>query len=145
MDRDEAYRRLADARVGRLATVRPDGSPHVVPFVFAVEGRTLYWAVDRKPKRSRNLTRLANLRAEPRAEVVVDGFDEDWSRLWWVRARGRARQVSEPDERRRALAALAAKHPAYRSQPPDGAVVAIDLERWSGWSASDLTGAEPPS
>ena len=147
MDRDEAYRRLVDARVGRLATVRPDGSPHVVPFVFAVDGGTLYWAVDRKPKRSAALTRVANIRTDPRVEVVVDGFDEDWSQLWWVRARGRGREVTDRDERSAALAALATKYPQYRAQPPDGPVVAIELERWSGWSASVAPGgpAEPPA
>jgi PPOX class probable F420-dependent enzyme len=135
MDRGEAYRRLHDARVGRLATVRPDGSPHVVPFVFVVDGRTVYWAVDRKPKESRDLARLANLNAEPRAEIVVDAYDEDWSRLWWVRARGRGRVVTEAGERERALNALAEKYPQDRTHEPDGPVVAIDLDGWSGWSA----------
>jgi PPOX class probable F420-dependent enzyme len=136
MDPDEAYRRLRDARVGRLASVRPDGSPHVVPFVFAVEGRTLYWAVDHKPKRSQHLARLANLSADPRVEVVVDGYDEEWSRLWWVRARGRAREVADPEERSTAVGSLAAKYGPYRDRRLDGPVVAVELERWSGWAAA---------
>ncbi|HEX2267645.1 MAG TPA: pyridoxamine 5'-phosphate oxidase family protein, partial [Actinomycetota bacterium] len=63
MNRQEALQRLRDARVGRLATADAAGVPHVVPFVFAVDGETLYWAVDRKPKRSQILKRLENLRA----------------------------------------------------------------------------------
>ncbi len=136
MDRDEAYRRLRDARVGRLATVRPDGSPHVVPFVFALDGETAYWAVDGKPKRSPDLARLTNLAADPRAEIVVDGYDDDWSRLWWVRARGLGRVVMDAGERERALRALAAKYPQYRDAAPDDSVVAVDLRAWSGWTAA---------
>src|SRR5207244_1306082 len=82
---------LADSPVGILATVRPDGSPHVVPFVFAISGRTLYWAVDRKPKRTEALQRLSNISANPGVEVLVHRYEEDWSRLWWVRATGTAR------------------------------------------------------
>jgi PPOX class probable F420-dependent enzyme len=144
---EEALRRAADARVGRIATVRPDGTPHVVPLVFAIVlagadrpsrptlAPTLYWVVDDKPKRSVRLARLDNLAANPAAEVVVDAYDDDWSRLWWVRLRGRGRVVDEPDERRIALGALSAKYDAYREREPEGAVVALDVEAVTSWSA----------
>jgi PPOX class probable F420-dependent enzyme len=130
-----AISRLREARVGRLATVRPDGSPHVVPFAFALLGRTVYWIVDAKPKRSSALRRLENIEREPRVELVVDAYDEDWSTLWWVRARGTARIVEDEDERVRALASLREKYAPYADAAPE-VVVAIDLERISGWSAS---------
>jgi len=136
MDETEARRRLGEARVGRLATVSAGGRPHVVPFVFAAHGDTLYWAVDRKPKRTRRLKRLDNIRANPRVEAVVDGYDEDWTRLWWVRATGTARVVDDPGERTEALALLSRKYEQYRLQGPDGPVVAIDVQRWTGWAAS---------
>jgi PPOX class probable F420-dependent enzyme len=140
--RDEAVARAAAARVGHLATVRPDGSPHVVPFVFVLgagagAGLTVYWAVDRKPKRSTALRRIENLRANPAAEVVVDAYGEDWARLWWVRMRGRGRVVADDAERDRAVASLASKYEQYRSAEPDGEVVAIDVERVTWWSASE--------
>lgn len=139
MERREALARLRAAPVGRLATVTPDGRPHVVPFVFALveDGRALrvYWAVDRKPKRSSRLRRLENLEANPHAELVVDGYDEDWDRLWWVRASGTGRVVDSPAERDLALSALAAKYPRYAVEPPEGPVVAIDIERITGWQA----------
>jgi PPOX class probable F420-dependent enzyme len=135
MEETEALRRLAGARVGRLATADPEGVPHVVPFVFALAGRTLYWAVDRKPKRSPRLRRLDNIRANPRVEVVVDHYDEDWTGLWWVRASGAARFVDGGEERSRALRSLVEKYPQYGRDPPEGPVVAIDLDRCSGWSA----------
>jgi PPOX class probable F420-dependent enzyme len=138
---DEALARLRAARVGRLATVTPGGRPHVVPFVFALiedgAGVHVVWAVDRKPKRTDRIRRLENLEANPFAEVVVDGYDEEWSRLWWVRASGRARIVTEGDERERALVALAEKYDRYRAEPPDGPVVVIDVDRISSWSGSD--------
>ena len=141
MTRDEAIARAAQARVGHLATVRPDGTPHVVPFVFAlVVARggdvTVYWAVDRKPKRSTELRRIRNLRANPSAEVVVDGYAEEWASLWWVRMRGRGRVVDRIDERRAAIEALASKYQQYRSARPDGEVVAIDVDHVTWWSAS---------
>jgi PPOX class probable F420-dependent enzyme len=138
---DEALERAGRARVARLATVRPDGTPHVVPVVFAIlrtgDRITLYWAVDHKPKRSPRLARLENLAANPAAEVVVDGYDEDWSRLWWVRLGGTGRVVDAPDERRVALEALAAKYAQYRERAPEGPVVAVEVTTVTSWSAAE--------
>jgi PPOX class probable F420-dependent enzyme len=136
MAEDRDWGRLQGARVGRLATADAGGIPHVVPVVFAVVGRTLYWAVDQKPKRSRRLKRLDNIRANPNVEVVVDRYEEDWARLWWVRASGTARVVDDPDERGRALAALVAKYEPYRQALPEGPVVAIDVTRVTSWSGA---------
>jgi PPOX class probable F420-dependent enzyme len=69
--------------------------------------------------------------------MVVDGYEEDWSLLWWVRASGPARVLEEGEERTRALELLAEKYPQYRTDPPDGAVVAIEVVRLSSWAASD--------
>ncbi|MGZ4109518.1 MAG: TIGR03668 family PPOX class F420-dependent oxidoreductase [Actinomycetota bacterium] len=140
MTTDEALRRAAEARVGRIATVRPDGTPHVVPLTFAIvrspRRTTLYWVVDDKPKRSARLTRLENLAANPAAEVVVDAYDDDWSRLWWVRLRGTSRIVHRPAERRTALDALAEKYDAYRERRPHGPVVALDVDAVTSWSSA---------
>jgi PPOX class probable F420-dependent enzyme len=136
VNRDEALDRLRDARVGRLATADATGHPHVVPFVYAPEGETLYWAVDDKPKRSRDLKRLANIRENARVEVLVDGYDEDWTKLWWVRATGTARILEPGAQWDRAISALAEKYKHYAESPPEGPVVAIDLERVSGWQAN---------
>jgi PPOX class probable F420-dependent enzyme len=134
---DETIAQVTRAAVGRMATVRPDGTPHVVPFVFAlvqVDGAIrLYWAVDRKPKTSTSLQRIENLRRNPAVEVVVDEYDDDWSRLWWVRLGGTGRVVASDEERATAFEALAAKYPAYRSEAPDGDVVAIDVVSVTSW------------
>jgi PPOX class probable F420-dependent enzyme len=90
--------------------------------------------VDAKPKRSRRLQRVENVRARPDVTVLVDHYEDDWSRLWWVRMRGRARVVEAGEERERALALLAEKYPQYRAEVPDGPVLAVRIEEWRGWS-----------
>ena len=122
--------------MARLATTDPDGRPHLVPIVFALEGDTLYSAVDRKPKRSQTLRRIENARARPDVTVLVDHYEDDWSRLWWIRLRGRARVLDEGEERDRALALLRAKYPQYRAEPPDGPVLAVDVTEARTWVAS---------
>ena len=128
---------LASARVGRLATVRPDGRPHVVVCCFAAEGDRVWTAVDAKPKATRRLQRLANVRAHPWASLLVDHYEEDWGALWWVRADGPATvlDADAPAERESALRALVAKYEQYAAAPPQGEVIALRVERWSGWSA----------
>ncbi len=128
--------RFASARVARLATVRPDGRPHVVPCCFVLDGDTAYSAVDGKPKSTLALQRLANLRAQPAASLVVDHYDDDWSQLWWVRADGVARVLVDGDERQRALDLLAERYDQYRALRPPGAVVALDVTSWSHWAAT---------
>jgi PPOX class probable F420-dependent enzyme len=122
--------------VARLATIDPDGRPHLVPIIFALEGDTLYTAVDSKPKRSRELRRIENARERPAVTVLVDEYDEDWSRLWWARLRGTARVLDGGAEAERALALLVAKYEQYRRDAPGYPVLAVDVSDWRGWSAS---------
>ncbi len=136
MDRAEARRRFADARVATLATLRPDGAPHVVPFVSALEDETIVSVVDRKPKRRPELQRLANIERDARVSVLADGYDEDWRRLWWVRADGVARVVPDGAELANAIRALASKYPQYVDDPPVGPAIVIDVTAWRWWSAS---------
>jgi PPOX class probable F420-dependent enzyme len=132
---NELGRRVQGARVARLATADAAGKPHLVPICFVLAGETLYSAVDSKPKRSPRLKRLENVRANPRVEVLVDHYEDDWSRLWWVRLQGLARVLTEGEERERALQLLAEKYPQYRDEPPPGPVLAIDVDGWKAWRA----------
>lgn len=129
-------RRVVEAPVARLATIDPNGRPHIVPVSFALDDETLYSAVDQKPKTSVRLARLENIRAHPDVALLVDHYDDDWSRLWWVRIRGSARVVEAGPERVRALAILAEKYPQYRASPPKGSVIVISIDEWRGWTAS---------
>jgi len=132
---DQARERFAAARVARLATVRSDGTPHLVPVTFAVAADQIVFAVDHKPKSTRALRRLDNIAANPRVALLVDSYDEDWSRLWWVRADGLARVHPDPTGLRGLPEALRDRYAAYRAVPPVGPFVVVDVTRWSGWSA----------
>ena len=128
--------RVAASRVARLGTIGRDGLAHLVPIVFVLDGDTLYSAVDGKSKRSRTLQRIENARRNPEVTVLVDEYDDDWSRLWWIRLRGRARVLDEGEEASRALALLTAKYQQYGDEPPGLPVLAIDVGAWRGWAAA---------
>ena len=132
MRRDEhwAQQRFAEAPVARLATVSGDGSPHLVPMVFAFDGPRLISAVDHKPKSTTALRRLDNIAVNPFVSVLVDHFDDDWNQLWWARADGWARVRPEHD-----VEPLVERYRQYRGTPPAGPVIVIEVDRWSGWSA----------
>jgi PPOX class probable F420-dependent enzyme len=131
----QARAHFATARVARLATADAAGRPHLVPVAFAVVGDTVYSAVDAKPKRTKALRRLANVRENPAVSLLVDHWDEeDWDALWWARADGRGR-VLDPAEPE-ALRGIAALRERYPRQQAEGEVLAVDVERWSGWASS---------
>ena len=130
------HSRVEAARVARLATAGAVGRPHIVPFCYALDGDTLYFAVDAKPKRTTNLKRLRNIGANPAVSILVDHYEDDWARLWWIRLDGRARIVTDDAERERALDLLAQRYPQYRTAKPGGPVVAVAIDGMNGWSAS---------
>lgn len=132
----ECRQRFATGGVARLASVRPDGTPHLVPIVFALVQDVVYSAIDHKPKGPGRLQRLTNLEAEPRCSLLVDSYDPDWSRLWWVRADGLAEILPDPGHRHPGLLALAERYEAYRDRLPTSTLVAVTVTRWSGWAAS---------
>jgi PPOX class probable F420-dependent enzyme len=130
----EARQRFASVRAARLGTADAAGRPHVVVVTFAVEGDTVYTAVDQKPKSGASLKRLRNVAENPQVTMLADHYDDDWDTLWWVRADGRAvilaeRQMAAP------LGLLAARYWQYRQAPPPGPVLAVTVERWSGWAS----------
>ena len=128
-------RRVMDARVARLATVRPDGHPHIVPITFALNGETIVTAIDAKPKSTTSLQRLRNIEANPVVSIIIDHYDDDWSRLWWVRADGTARVVGSGTAHEQAISRLAGKYAPYRERPLRGPVIVIAVDRWTSWSA----------
>ncbi|MDR7273824.1 TIGR03668 family PPOX class F420-dependent oxidoreductase [Catenuloplanes atrovinosus] len=132
----DSRERVAAARVGRLATVGADGRPHLVPICFALAGDRIVSAVDHKPKRSVRLRRLANARETGVASLLVDEYDDDWTRLWWVRVDGTVSVL--PAVSPAALAALTAKYPQYAARPPAGPMLVLTADRWSAWSYSDV-------
>ncbi|WP_405820465.1 TIGR03668 family PPOX class F420-dependent oxidoreductase [Streptomyces sp. NBC_01390] len=131
--------RFVPSPVARLATADAQGVPHVVPVTFVVLKDTLYFAVDHKPKSTWNLRRLRNIRANPPVTALVDHYDENWARLWWARADGRGEVLEDGEERLHAVESLCGKYDQYGQygdSPPQGPVIAVRVERWSGWASA---------
>jgi PPOX class probable F420-dependent enzyme len=127
---------LAERKLAHLATADAAGAPHVVPVCFTVEADTLYIAIDAKPKRAApaDLKRLSNLRANPQAAVVVDRYDDDWSRLGWVMLRGRAEILVAGAEHDQAQAILRQRYPPLAAMAIEALpVIALRLERVTSW------------
>jgi len=131
-DLNDLLARAAGQRVARLATIGPDGRPHLVPIVFAFWNDNMVTAIDDKPKRTRRPTRVLNIERDPRVTVLVDHYEDDWNRLWWVRIDGTARILGESAE---AAALLISKYPQYRNHRLDP-VVLITPSAVTGWASS---------
>lgn len=133
----EIRTRLEKARVARLATLDPERKPHAVPICFVFDGSVFYSAIDRKPKRSApsQLARLKNIKETPQVALLVDHYDEDWTRLWYVLVRGEAELVSSPPEHERAIQLLRAKYPQYDTNmlAHDAPVLRITPLRITAW------------
>ena len=129
--------KLEASRVARLATLDAERRPHLVPICFACDGSVFYSAIDRKPKRvaPSRLARLKNIQETPQVAFLVDQYDEDWTRLWYVLVRGEAEVVSASAEQKRAIQLLRAKYQQYDSNmlPDDALVLRITPARITAW------------
>lgn len=128
---------LLRARRGYLGTAGPDGSPQVLPVCFTWAGDQIWTAIDGKPKKTNELQRVKNIQADPRVSFTVDRWDEDWSRLAWLQARGTAAVLTKGAEAEKAKIALVSKYAQYEELPLDGPIIRIDVAKWLGWSADE--------
>lgn len=128
---------LLRSRRGCLGTIGPDKVPNSLPVCFTWAGDVIWTAIDGKPKRSEELQRAKDIRSNPHVTLMVDRWDEDWSRLAWLQARGTAVILPKGPETERAYAALRDKYPQYDETALGGPVIRIDVERWLGWSAGE--------
>ena len=133
----EICAKLEGARVARLATLDPERRPHAIPICFAFDGAVFFSAIDRKPKRvsANRLARLKNIRETPQVALLVDEYDEDWTRLWYVLVRGEAELISASAEQERAIRCLRAKYPQYDGEmlADDAPVLRITPVRVTAW------------
>ena len=135
---------LEDRRIAHLATADRHGVPHVVPVCYALTGDTLYITIDRKPKRgpATALKRLRNIGENPAVAVVVDQYDEDWTRLGWVMLQGRAEILHNGPEHDAAQAQLKSRYPQLDAMDIGALpVIAVRVERATSWG--NLSVAEP--
>jgi PPOX class probable F420-dependent enzyme len=132
----QAYQLLRSVPVARLATVGPEGVPHIVPIVFALLDDDLVTAIDAKPKADRTPTRLVNIRHRPEVSVLADHYEDDWSRLWWVRLDGLGAIFTSGPELEAGLGALRARYRQYQEVALPGPLIRIEVQRVRGWRAS---------
>ncbi len=136
---DAIRAKLEVARVARLATLDTQRRPHIVPVCFVFDGSVFYTAVDRKPKRvaPEKLARLRNIRATGQVALVIDQYDEDWTQLWWILVRGKAKLLAKSahEERAEAIRQLRTKYPQYAAGmlPDDAPIIRITPERVASW------------
>jgi PPOX class probable F420-dependent enzyme len=142
LERAAIERILATWPVARMATLAADGRPELVPIVFAESGGALWSPIDGKPKRGAELARVRNLRRDPRVCLLLDHYESDWSKLWWLRIDGRAEIVAAAGaEALAAAGALRAKYPAYESGVTplfagEPTLIRIAVLKRVGWRAS---------
>jgi PPOX class probable F420-dependent enzyme len=123
--------------VARLGTVNDAGAVDLVPCTFAfVDDRTFVTAIDHKPKSTTALQRLANVRARPLVTVLIDHYEDDWTRLWWVRLRGAGRVVDAGADLDAAVDALVARYPQYQARRPAGPAIVVSITAATTWTAS---------
>jgi PPOX class probable F420-dependent enzyme len=133
---------LAQQRIAHLATADRRAVPHVVPVCFAVAAGTLYITIDEKPKRGTALKRLKNIAENPAVAVIVDRYDEDWTRLGWVMLRGRAEILGEGQEHQDAQDLLRARYPQLAAmQITAYPVIAVRIERTTSWGDLSVAAA----
>ena len=132
---------ITSARVGRLATVDSTGQPMVVPICYAFDGSALYSAVDAKPKQSppEGLKRIRNLRENPRVSIVIDEYEEDWTRLRYVIIQGQADLLTDGPQFAHGVDLLLAKYSQYRTlglARERGLMIRVTPSRVSSWQYS---------
>lgn len=136
MQQSEELKRLAAARVGRFSTYSPDGGPHIVPVTFTLVGQAIVHMVDGKPKSTTHLKRISNLEALPAASLLVDHYEDEWDRLWWVRVDGATTLFPAGPEWEMAKAALADKYSQYEDEPPEGPAIYLSMDRIRSWEGT---------
>ena len=129
-------RLLATAHLGHLATADAAGAPHVVPVCYALKGHSIYSVLDQKPKRAAlaRLRRVKNIQANPQVALVVDHYEEEWGRLWYILVTGHAELLLEGDQRVEAIGMLREKYHQYEGMEIDpNPVIKITLARAVSW------------
>jgi PPOX class probable F420-dependent enzyme len=132
----QAQQRFSAARVAVLGTVSRSGDPHLVPVTFALAAGAVVFAIDHKPKTTTELRRLQNIEGNPRVSFLAHEYDDEWSRLWWVRVDATAEILTAGEQYQNALDTLLRKYSQYRSVPPTGVVVSARIAKLVGWTAA---------
>ncbi len=124
-------------RVARLATADANGSPHLVPVCYVFDGVRFYTPLDEKPKRveGTRLRRVRNIEARHEASLLIDQYDDDWSRLGYVLIHGRAELIAPENETHaHVLKLLRERYIQYRTMALEHyPVIAITPDQITSW------------
>lgn len=141
---EQARARFADSPVAVLGTVDAAGAAHLVPVTYVVWGDRVFITIDDKPKRTQDLKRLRNIAANPRVCLLAQHYQDEWSGLWWVRADGTARVINPGELPFGVLGGLVGRYAWYRTHTPNGPVIEVTVETWSGWAFAESPPALGP-
>ena len=132
---------IYDARVARLATVdSEDCKPHLVPVVFIFDGKKYYIPLDEKAKRSKpeNLKRVKNIHANPNVALLIDEYNEDWKKIWFIMIQGNASLINNKENKQNRLIQrvhrlLYKKYPQYLDTGIGKFCIMIQPQRIINW------------
>ena len=130
---------VRSARVAHLATADARGMPHVIPICFVFDGKNFYSPIDEKPKRTvpRKLKRLRNIKENPQVALVIDRYDENWTKLAYILIMGKARVLVSGAKHRKAVHLLRRKYSQYRKMRIDRLpMILIGPTRTTSWGAT---------
>ena len=128
---------LTEERRGVMTTIDPDGSPHAVPVVFARAGDEIISPIDHKPKTGEVMKRVKNLRRDDRVTLLIDHWDEDWTRVGWLMVRGHA--TVDEDASPSLMSVLNERYHQYAPDERHDALIRIRPTRLSWWAWTDPT------
>jgi hypothetical protein len=118
------YSSLLRARRGYLGLTGPNGAAEIVPVCFTWAGDAIWIAISEEGQLF-----------DQRFTFVVDRWDEDWTKLSWLVARGSAEILPDGPEADRAMDALESKYSEYLKYPHYGPILRMDVEEWEGFDA----------
>ena len=133
-----ALRLIRSARIAHLATADRSGQPHAVPICFVFDDKYFYSPIDEKPKRTApaKLKRLRNIAENPQVSLVIDHYDDDWSKLAYVLITGTARIMQRGERHRRGVTLLRKNYSQYRRMQIDTRpIIVITPKRITFWAA----------
>ena len=138
---------IETARIAHLATASAGGEPHNIPLCFWFDGARFYFVIDQKPKRRSGtaIKRMRNIAENPRVALVIDHYEEDWSRLAYVLIHGDAQIIEDEAEYARAIQHLRHKYAQYHAMEltqEKNPAIRIEPRRVHAWGARFEAGAD---
>jgi coenzyme F420-0:L-glutamate ligase/coenzyme F420-1:gamma-L-glutamate ligase len=132
-----------ECRAGRLATASAAGRPRAVPVCYAFDdggeggAARFFIALDEKPKKveAHALGRVRDILARPEAALLIDRYEDDWSRLGYLLVHARA-ELAEPGSAAHAagLPLLRARYPQYRAMAlEEASLIALTATAITSW------------